>query len=76
MRVTVEAYSGHRANERPCRFVLDGRAYDVLEIVDRWYGPDAEYFKVKAEDRNFYILRYDSFGDEWDLRAYRSGVEG
>jgi hypothetical protein len=71
MKVTVEAYSGYRASERPRRFALEDRSYEVVEIVDRWYSPEAEYFKVKAEDHNFYILRYDSREDEWELKAYR-----
>lgn len=71
MKVTVEAYSGYKANERPCRFVLEDRSYEVVEILDRWYGPESLYFKVKAEDEDFYILRYDSYQDEWSLESYR-----
>ena len=71
MKVTVEAYSGYKANERPCRFVLEDRSYEVVEILDRWYGPESLYFKVKAEDEGFYILRYESYQDEWSLESYR-----
>lgn len=71
MHVTVEAYSGYKANERPCRFHLGDRRYEVLEILDRWYGPDSVYFKVEAEDRNYYILRYRSEQDTWSLESFR-----
>ena len=34
VNVTVQAYSGYKANERPCRFRLDNRSYEVLEVLD------------------------------------------
>ena len=71
MHVAVEAYSGYKANERPCRFQLAGRSYEVVEVLDRWYGPDSVYFKVRAEDQNYYILRYNSEPDEWSLESFR-----
>ena len=71
MRVTVEAYSGYKANERPRRFVLDGHSYEVLEVLDQWYGPDSVYFKVRADDQNLYILQYHSLGEEWSLESFR-----
>jgi len=71
MRVRVQAYSGYKANERPHRFVLDGHSYEVLEILDQWYGPDSLYFKVQADDQNLYILRYRSGEEEWSLESFR-----
>ena len=76
MKVTVSAYSGYKANERPCRFVLEGHSYEVLEVLDQWYGPDSQYFKVKAEDQNLYILRYDSVLEEWSLESFRQANRG
>ena len=76
MKVTVSAYSGYKANERPCRFVLEGRSYEVLEVLDKWYGPDSHYFKVKAEDQNLYILRYHSVLEEWTLESFRQANRG
>ena len=71
MKVTVSAYSGFKANERPCRFVLEDHAYEVLEVLDQWYGPDSQYFKVKADDQNLYILQYHSILEEWTLESFR-----
>ena len=71
MKITVNGYSGHRLNERPCRFVLDGHPYQVEEILDQWYGPDSAYFKVRASDGNLYILRYHTHSDEWTLESFR-----
>lgn len=74
MRVRVECYAGHKADERPVRFELDGREYVVEEVLDQWYGPDAQFFKVRANDANLYILRHyaSSELDEWSLESFRS----
>ncbi len=71
MRVQVEGYSGYKANERPRRFCLGERWYEVEEILDRWYGPDYVYFRVKASDGDIYVLRLDEGNQEWELGAYR-----
>ena len=43
----------------------------VEEVVDQWYGPDAAFFKVRADDGNLYILRHQGVGDEWRLESFR-----
>ncbi len=68
----VECYSGYRLNERPVAFSLMGRRYRVEEIVDRWYGEGANYFKVRADDKNIYLLKYDEWKDRWDLVLYQN----
>ncbi len=73
MRVRVEAYAGYRAEERPLRFTLQDRTFTVAEILDRWYGPDHSYFKVRADDGNTYILRYDTAAEEWTLEVFQRG---
>ena len=71
--MVVQCYSGAKANERPVRFELDGRDYIVEEILDRWYGPDDTFFKLRANDGNIYILRYSPEGDTWSLESFRQG---
>ena len=71
MKISVQGYSGFKRNERPIRFLLDGHEYDVKEILDQWYAPEATFFKVLASDGNHYILRYDSDADDWSLESYR-----
>jgi len=72
MKVEVESYSGYRADERPVRFVLGGKAYEVVEIEDRWYSPAAIYFRVVAGDGNRYLLCHDETRDEWSLEGFRA----
>jgi len=73
MKLTVECYSGSKADERPVRFRLDDHDYFVEELLDQWYGPDADYFKVRADDGNFYILRHTTATPDraWSLESYR-----
>jgi hypothetical protein len=63
----VQCYSGSKADERPIRFQLDEHDYLVEEILDRWYGPEDTYFKVRADDGNLYILRHHPMTDTWSL---------
>ena len=67
MLIKVETYSGYKASERPRSFVIGERVFRVKEIIDRWYGEDYEYFKLKADDGGTYIIRYNRAKDEWEL---------
>ena len=71
MRVQVQCHAGRKADERPIRFQLGERHFMVEEILDQWYGPDDEFFKVRADDGNLYILRHHPLEDEWSLEFFR-----
>jgi hypothetical protein len=70
VKLLVQTYAGYKGDERPVRFSLDDREYLVEEIVDQWYGPDDTFFKVRADDRNVYILRRRQSA-EWVLEGFR-----
>lgn len=70
MRVHVEAYSGHVANERPVRVTLGERTLEVKEILDRWYSEAARYFRVSCDDGHTYVLKYDRYEDQWELVSF------
>jgi len=70
--VTVECYSGYQADERPLRFTLSGRRYEVTEVDDQWYSPEAKYFRVRAGDGNLYVLRHHEREDVWTLEGFRA----
>ena len=72
MKLRVECYSGSKADEHPVRFRLDDHDYFVEELLDQWYGPDDTYFKVRADDGNFYILRHATTTPEgvWSLESF------
>jgi hypothetical protein len=70
--IRVECYAGHRSDERPLRFVLGERQFEVQELDGRWYSPDATYFRVLADDGNFYVLRHDEAQGLWTLDGFRA----
>ncbi len=70
--IHVECYAGFRADQRPQRFVMRGRSFEVEAVEDQWYSPDAMYFRVRASDGNYYILRHDEGQDSWTLDAFRA----
>ena len=74
MQIMVDSYSGYRADERPRRFVMGGKTYGVTKVEDRWYSPDAIYFRIVASDGNRYVLRHDEKQDEWSLEAFRASA--
>lgn len=67
----METYSGYRADERPVSFRIQQRAFQVEEVLDRWYGVDEDYFKVRAEDGNQYVLKHHRPSGEWTLESFR-----
>lgn len=73
MRVRVECYAGHRADQRPLRFYLAGRCFEVAEVLDQWYSPEDIYFRVQAGDGDIYILRHNQNpnDDAWTLESFR-----
>ena len=70
--IRVECYAGYRAGERPLRFVIRGRPFEVRELDGRWYSPQASYSRVRADDGNFYVLRHDEAQDFWTLDGFRA----
>ena len=65
--IQVSCYSGYKANERPITFTVRGRQLTVKQIIDRWYGVSASYFKVLANDEKIYLIKYDRDEDQWTL---------
>lgn len=70
--ITVEGFWENDSNVRPAAFSLMGRPYKVKEIIDTWHAKVAVYFKVKAEDDNIYLLKYDERQEQWDLVFFQN----
>jgi hypothetical protein len=73
--IHVDAYSGHKANERPRYFTVDEDVYEIASVLDQWYEPSATYFKVQSTEGKTYLLRYDEHSDEWTLQSGFDGDE-
>jgi len=69
----VVCYAGYRGEETPQRFYLGDNAVDVVEVIDRWAGPDHRYFKCRGSDGNLYILRHDGAKGRWELTMFSRG---
>jgi len=76
LKLRVETHSGFKADERPLRFQLGDQWLKVEDVLDRWYDPDASYFRVRASDGDLYILRHREPDDAWTLEAYRNPSAG
>ena len=63
----VETYSGYRADERPTRFVYEGRTVGVQKILNQWREPDADYFRVIGDDGKHYRLHRETSQDNWTV---------
>jgi hypothetical protein len=67
IEIEVVAYSGYKANERPMCFVLGMQKMEVKSVLDRWYGPEHDYFKVLADNGRVYIIKWNRILDAWSL---------
>jgi hypothetical protein len=73
MKLSVECYSGRKPDERPVRFWLEGKQYEVEAVLDQWYDLDGIFYKVRPNDGNVYIIRPRTSAPEgtWDLVSFR-----
>jgi hypothetical protein len=74
--ISVECYSGYKADERPVAFIFRQRRREVKEIIDRWYEggtapgrPAVNYFKVRTVENEVFLLRYLSLFDNWSIET-------
>jgi hypothetical protein len=72
--IEVECHSGYKADEYPKCFYWDNKRCKIQEIIDRWYQgesdpklPISNYFKVKTDLGESYIIKHDIERDKWFL---------
>ncbi|MFH0726434.1 MAG: hypothetical protein V2B19_08825 [Pseudomonadota bacterium] len=71
MKIRVTCHAGYRGEETPRCFWLGERRIDIVEILDRWAGPDYRYFKVKDADQSLYILQHDPVAWSWRITFFQ-----
>ena len=74
--VRVECYAGYRGEQEPRRFHARGLVIEVIEIVDRWQGPNHRYFKVEGSDDGAHLLRHDEVSGVWERIPQRDDQSG
>lgn len=65
--VIVDAYAGDKGEDTPRSFTHGKMHRVVTAIVDRWYTDLHCYFRVRADDRQRYVLRHQLDGESWEL---------
>jgi hypothetical protein len=76
MRIRVESRA-EPGSDAPRRFVLGDQTIEVDDLLDRWYGNDADYFRVRGRDGHLYVLKYLRQQDRWELSSFtRRGSRG
>lgn len=70
--ISVNCYSGYKADEYPKTFTFENIKYEIKEIIDRWYQGDlnpeypvTNYFRVETTCGKIFILKHDLEGDGW-----------
>jgi hypothetical protein len=69
MRIRVEPAAG-RGTGGPLRFVLGERTIEVDDLLDRWHGEGADYFRVRCADGHLYVLKHVRGIDTWELTSF------
>ncbi len=53
------------------RFRMGDRIVEVVEVLDRWQGKDADHFKVAGDDGHTYVLkRACSPEADWEMVSF------
>ncbi len=73
MHILVEFYMGGHGVVIPQRVHFGARQIDVVETLDRWYGADYCYIKLRAPDDSVYIIRLDETREQWELTMFQRG---
>ncbi len=76
MHISVEFYMGDHGVVIPQRVHFGARQINVVETLDRWYGADYCYIKLRALDDSVYIIRLDETRDQWQLTMLQRGQGG
>ena len=71
LEIVVECYAGYTGEQTPRALVVGDRRIAVDTLLDQWLAPDHRYFKVKGDDGDTYIVRYDVTSDAWELTMFQ-----
>ena len=72
MKIRVECYAGRIGDERPIKLWVGENVLFVESVEEQWHGPEAAYFRVRADDGNIYVVAHNESNDLWTLESFRS----
>lgn len=56
---------------KPYSFQIGEREFYIKEIMDQWLGQEHQFYKVRADDGNIYILKHSSTTNIWELEYFK-----
>ena len=59
-----------RAAGEPQRFVLGEHTIEIDALLDRWYGADFDYVRVRGRDGHVYVLKHVRAAGRWELASF------
>ncbi len=74
-KIEVASYAGHRGEERPRSFMLDGERIEVLSVVKMWVEESSgdrkrrRFFTVRGSDGYTHTLYHDEESLEWCIKT-------
>ncbi len=74
--LVVEAYSGYKGEEPPRVFTHEGIRRQILQIIARWYTEQHSYFRVRTDEGDVYVLRYDLENVAWEIVMQETNRKG
>jgi hypothetical protein len=57
MKVQVDIPAARVGHSSPERFRLGSQSIEIVDVLDRWHGHDADHFRVRGSDGHTYVLR-------------------
>ncbi len=69
--VRVECYAGYKADERPLRFRIGKRMFEIERVLDRWATPETDGFRVSTL-QGVYVLERRRSDGSWTARAWKA----
>ncbi len=74
--LVVEAYSGYKGEETPRVFTHEGIRRQILQIIAQWYTEQHSYFRVRTDEGDVYVLRYDLENVAWEIVMQETNRKG
>ncbi len=73
MKVQVECHLGFHGEEEPVSFFLGQHQVRIMDIQDRWFSTDHQYFMLLDDLGDMYIIRRDFRFERWEMTMFDSG---
>ncbi len=65
---SVECYSGSEYAERPLAVTWQGLHMEIVEILERWRGPETKGFRVRTTAGTVFELTYLEISEQWHVQ--------